>query len=127
MLTSLLLFMLLAIFLPIVYYARQPLVFPHGLKPVVFIENAFEITIDNYVYFLNYSYVLNSGDEVKQWLEERLSRGVPVYLLELKIYIENRSEKDPVTVYTSGCTGFMRVKQAYEGEYFIPEKSVLYL
>lgn len=65
-LTLLLVVLLLSVLLPVVYYAQQPQVFPRNLKPTVIVENVFEITVDNYEYYLDYSYVLNSRGEARE-------------------------------------------------------------
>lgn len=122
LLTSLLAILLLSILLLVMYHTQQPEAFPQYLKPVVTIENSFEITTSNYEYYLNYSFVLNSRNEAREWLEKHLSSGSRVYLLDLGIYFVNNATRESVRVYTSGCTGFMRVKQAIEGDYFQPRK-----
>lgn len=94
--------------------------FPHSLKPV-FEVNITQITHDNYVIYLNYSYVLNAGVELQRWIEDKLSKKNEILLLEIKVYIENRGERG-VTVYMGGCLGRMSVEEVYIGEYYLVPK-----
>lgn len=121
-LASTLVALVTSILLLAVYFAQQQPEFPYYLKPEVTIEKSSEITLENYEHRLDCPPHVYGCDKAVQWLLEHLGRGSRVYYLELGIRIVNRSGKDTVTVYTSGCTGFMEVNKALEGNYFHIEK-----